>query len=35
MSVPGYEISSEPTKIDIDVVYRFLTEESYWSPGIP
>jgi N-acetylglutamate synthase-like GNAT family acetyltransferase len=35
MSVPGYEISLEPAKIDIEVVYRFLTEESYWSPGIP
>jgi len=35
MSLTGYEISSDPAKIDVEVVYRFLNEKSYWSSGIP
>jgi GNAT superfamily N-acetyltransferase len=30
----GYEISTDPARIDIDAVHAFL-RESYWSPGIP
>lgn len=35
MSVPGYEISTDPRRIDVEMVFRFLSEESYWSRGIP
>ncbi len=34
MSIIGYEISTEETRIDVDVVFHFLSEESYWCPGI-
>jgi GNAT superfamily N-acetyltransferase len=29
-----YEISTDPGRIDVDVVHGFL-RETYWSPGIP
>ena len=29
------EISSNPDRIDIDRVWRFLRDEAYWSLGIP
>ena len=29
----GYEIDDDPARVDVDVVYRFLTEEAYWVPG--
>jgi ribosomal protein S18 acetylase RimI-like enzyme len=29
-----YEISSEPSRLDIDSIHAYLTR-SYWSPGIP
>ena len=29
-----YTISTDPARIDLDVVHAFL-RESYWSPGIP
>ena len=35
MRVVGYEISTDHDRLDVDVVFRFLSEESYWSPGIP
>ena len=35
MSVDGYEISTDQDRLDVEVVFRFLSEESYWSPGIP
>ena len=35
MSVDGYEISTDQDRLDVGVVFRFLSEESYWSPGIP
>ncbi len=28
-----YEISTDPARVDIDVVHRFLSEESYWAMG--
>jgi GNAT superfamily N-acetyltransferase len=28
-----YEISTDPKRLDLDVIHGFLTE-SYWSPGI-
>ena len=34
-SVVGYEISTDQNRLDVDLVFRFLSQESYWSPGIP
>ena len=34
-SVVGYEISTDRDRLDVDLISRFLSEESYWSPGIP
>jgi GNAT superfamily N-acetyltransferase len=30
-----YEISTDKTRLDLDVIHHFLAEEAYWSPGIP
>jgi GNAT superfamily N-acetyltransferase len=30
----GYEISTERTRLDLDAIHRFLSEEAYWSPGV-
>jgi GNAT superfamily N-acetyltransferase len=30
----GFTISTDKARLDRDLVYRFLTEESYWSKGI-
>ncbi len=35
MSIAGYEISTDRDRLDVDLIFRFLSEESYWSPGIP
>ena len=29
-----YQISSDPTRLDLDLIYDYL-HHSYWSPGIP
>lgn len=29
-----YEISTDPARLDLDVIHAFL-REAYWSPGIP
>ena len=29
----GYEIDDDRNRVDVDAVYRFLTEEAYWVPG--
>jgi GNAT superfamily N-acetyltransferase len=34
MGVPGYEISTDPARLDIDAMHAYLAR-SYWSPGIP
>ena len=31
----AYEVSTDPDRLDVELVFRFLSEESYWSPGIP
>ncbi len=28
------EISTDPTRLDIDLIHRFLSEEAYWSLGV-
>jgi len=30
-----YEISTDPARIDFDVVHGYLANESYWARGIP
>jgi N-acetylglutamate synthase-like GNAT family acetyltransferase len=32
---PDYKISTDPHRLNIDVIHKFLAEDSYWSPGIP
>ena len=29
----GYELDDDPERIDVDVVHRYLSEESYWAAG--
>jgi GNAT superfamily N-acetyltransferase len=29
-----YLISTDPARIDMDGLHRFLSEEAYWSPGV-
>ncbi len=31
---PGYEISADPNRLNLDIIHQFLAVESYWSPGI-
>jgi GNAT superfamily N-acetyltransferase len=35
MSVLGYEISTDRDRIDVELVFHYLSEESYWATGIP
>jgi len=30
----GFVISTDPARVDLDAIHRFLTR-SYWAPGIP
>ncbi|GAB4048335.1 GNAT family N-acetyltransferase [Spirosoma litoris] len=30
-----YSISADKTKLDLEVIHRFLSEEAYWSLNIP
>ena len=30
-----YEISTDTHRLNVEVVHKFLAEDSYWSPGIP
>ena len=32
---PGIETDDDPARVDLDEVYRFLSEESYWARGAP
>lgn len=34
-SDPPVEFSFDPTRLDLDVVHRFLSTEAYWSPDVP
>jgi GNAT superfamily N-acetyltransferase len=34
MSDP-YAISTDPARLDVALIQRWLSEESYWAPGIP
>ncbi len=35
MTSGEYTLSTDPKRIDIDVVYAYLHNEAYWSKGIP
>jgi GNAT superfamily N-acetyltransferase len=30
-----YDISTDTHRLNVEVVHKFLAEDSYWSPGIP
>jgi GNAT superfamily N-acetyltransferase len=32
---PGYDVSTDPERVDIDRVVEFLTVDSYWAKGRP
>ena len=34
-SPDGYELSTDDSRLDLDIIHGFLATESYWSPGIP
>lgn len=29
------EVSTDPDRLDVDLIYRWLAEESYWAQGMP
>ena len=29
-----YLISTDPDRLDLDLIHRFLSEDAYWSPGV-
>jgi GNAT superfamily N-acetyltransferase len=31
----GYEISTDPSKLDIQLIHQYLSKESYWAGNIP
>lgn len=31
----NYLISTDTSKLDVDVIYQYLSQESYWAKGIP
>lgn len=33
--VPGYEISTDAARLNLDTIHAFLAEDSYWAKGIP
>ena len=35
MTVPGYEISTDPARLDRDLIHEFLHDEAYWALGVP
>ena len=32
---PGFEVSTDPSRIDLDYVHHYLGQLSYWAGGIP
>ena len=35
MSRDGFEISTDPARLDRALIHRFLHDESYWAKGVP
>jgi GNAT superfamily N-acetyltransferase len=34
-SRPPFEISTDPARLDLDVIHHYLSQESYWARNIP
>jgi hypothetical protein len=34
-TVGDYTISTDPARLDLDLIQRFLAHDSYWARGIP
>lgn len=34
-SIQGYSISTDPKKLDIKLIHKYLSKESYWAKNIP
>jgi GNAT superfamily N-acetyltransferase len=34
MTIAGYEISTDAARLDHEMIFRFLSEDSYWAAGI-
>lgn len=32
---PDYEVSTDRGRLDVDLIHRFLSEDSYWARGVP
>ena len=30
----GFQISTDPARLDLAVIHKFLANEAYWSPGV-
>ena len=30
-----YEVSTDPARLDVDLIHRFLSQDSYWARGRP
>lgn len=35
INLVDYEFSSEHSRVDVGIVHRWLSEESYWAKGVP
>ncbi len=35
MPTDDYTISDDPARLDLGVIHRYLSEESYWARGLP
>jgi len=35
MTIAGYEISTDAARLDHEMIFRFLSNDSYWAAGIP
>jgi len=33
--IDGYLFSTDPAKLDVETIYQFISERSYWAKGIP
>jgi GNAT superfamily N-acetyltransferase len=31
----GFTVSTDPARLDLDLIHRYLSRESYWAAGIP
>ena len=34
-SKDGYRLSTDPSLLDMGLIHRYLSEESYWATGVP